>query len=122
MIETRPGTPLSERALALVREHPNVHLGFSPRLPENAPVIRFRRFGLEAPTLEGLDPRLAGRVQAIFDVFDGAFVAALLFAQDEDGTKRRTNGTPDIIRAGSALVSTLLDRFFDTYVVVSQAA
>jgi hypothetical protein len=122
VIDVEPEQALGNRGMELrFGGHKNVYLGWGARtlaaLPKNAPVIEFEKL------LSGelLKERTRRQVDVTFDVFDGAFIAALRYAQNPTQlawARQRMK----VITSASATDMGLLDQLFKTYEIVSQAA
>ncbi len=125
VIDSQEEQKLGERAseLLLGHQHRKVYLGWGPRtrasLPINAPVIQFEKLIQGQLPGEALNEQTAHEIDATFDVFDGAFLAALQYAQDP---KELSRAKKKIITSELAQNLGLLTQLFETYAIVSQAA
>jgi len=115
--------PLGDRALELLSDHQNVYLGWSSRLPKEATTIHFERLEVvEAPWTTIPESKHRKNIHAYFDVFEEAFMAALIFALRDPEGDPRAGKQPKVIDQASAMTLGLLEKFFSAYAIISSSA
>lgn len=117
ILQDNPATP-GGRAWQLKQQFSSVHLDWSSQIPENAVAIQFE----PQPKDEGAEvPARSADIHtdAVFELFEGSFMTALLFALDN--RKEDLFNTP-VIGNASAQALALLESFFETFVLVSRSA
>ena len=126
VIDSKEEQALSDRASELLLSHKKVYLGWGPRtlasLPKNVPVIQFEKLMNGQLSGELLKERTLHQISATFDIFDGAFLAALRYAQNPSRLEELARQSRRVITSATALDLGLLDQLFKTYAIVSQAA
>ncbi len=126
VIDSKEEQALSDRISELLLNHKKVYLGWGPRtlasLPKNAPVIQFEKVMNGQLNAELLKGRPLHKISAIFDIFDGAFVAAFRYVQNPSRLEELTRQNHRVITSATALDLGLLDQLFKTYAIISQAA
>ncbi len=126
VIDAQEGESRGERAVELLTGHPNVYWGWDRAvrsgLPKNVPVIQFEKLSQSGLKAEELNERTARGVMLTFDVFAGAFMTALRYAQSPALLENLNRQNIKVVTSATALDMGLLEEFFRSYVVISQSA
>lgn len=126
VIDSREEQILGDRASELLMNHKKVYLGWEPRtlasLPKNVPVIQFEKLINGQISGDLLNERTIRRINATFDIFDGAFLAALRYAQNPSRLEELARQSQRVVTSATAMDLGLLDQLFKTYAIISQAA
>lgn len=123
VIDAKEEQMLDARGMELLMSHKNVYLGWNARkLPKGAPVIEFEKLINGQIPGDLLNERTARQIDATFDIFNGAFLAALRYAQDPAKLEALAREKKKVVTSLSALDMGLLDQMFKSYAIVSQSA